>query len=62
MNHSLWVEKYRPVDLSTYIGNEHLKDKVGKYLETGDVPHLWLHDTKCTGILEKSDGNIFKTL
>ena len=42
LNHSLWVEKYRPTDLSTYIGNEHLKDKVGKYLETEDVPHLLL--------------------
>ena len=28
MENSLWVEKYRPKDLSTYIGNEHLKDKV----------------------------------
>ena len=26
MSHSLWVEKYRPTDLTTYIGNEHLKD------------------------------------
>ena len=49
MNHSLWVEKYRPVDLSTYIGNEHLKDKVGKYLETGDVPHLLLYGRAGTG-------------
>ena len=28
MSHSLWVEKYRPMDLSTYVGNEHLKEKV----------------------------------
>ena len=28
MSHSLWVEKYRPTDLSTYIGNEILKEKV----------------------------------
>ena len=30
--HSLWVEKYRPKDLSTSIGNEHLKEKVKRYL------------------------------
>ena len=49
LNHSLWVEKYRPTDLSTYIGNEHLKDKVGKYLETEDVPHLLLYGRAGTG-------------
>ena len=42
-SHSLWVEKYRPTDLSTYIGNEHLREKVGIYLESGDVPHLLLY-------------------
>ena len=40
MGHFLWVEKYRPSDLSTYIGNKHLKDKVDIYLKSGDVPHL----------------------
>ena len=49
LNHSLWVEKYRPKDLSTYIGNEHLKEKVGKYLETKDVPHLLLYGKAGTG-------------
>jgi DNA polymerase III delta prime subunit len=47
--HSLWVEKYRPNDLSTYIGNEHLKDKVEVYLESGDVPHLLLYGKAGTG-------------
>jgi len=47
--HSLWVEKYRPTDLSTYIGNEHLRDKVGIYLESGDVPHLLLYGRAGTG-------------
>jgi len=49
MEHSLWVEKYRPKDLSTYIGNEHLKEKVEKYLETEDVPHLLLYGRAGTG-------------
>ena len=49
MSHSLWVEKYRPTDLSTYIGNEHLKSKVGVYLESEDVPHLLLYGRAGTG-------------
>tara|TARA_Y100001963_G_scaffold108400_1_gene149853 strand:+ start:2207 stop:3112 length:906 start_codon:yes stop_codon:yes gene_type:complete len=49
MEHSLWVEKYRPTDLSTYIGNDHLKDKVKVYLESGDVPHLLLYGRAGTG-------------
>ena len=49
LNHSLWVEKYRPTDLSTYIGNEHLKEKVERYLKTEDVPHLLLYGRAGTG-------------
>jgi len=49
MEHSLWVEKYRPKDLSTYVGNEHLREKVGVYLESGDVPHLLLYGRAGTG-------------
>ena len=49
MSHSLWVEKYRPKDLSTYIGNEHLKEKVKAYLESEDVPHLLLYGKAGTG-------------
>ena len=49
MENSLWVEKYRPKDLSTYIGNEHLKSKVKVYLENGDVPHLLLYGKAGTG-------------
>ena len=46
---SLWVEKYRPVNLDTYIGNDFIKDKVAIYLESNDVPHLLLHGLAGTG-------------
>ena len=46
---SLWVEKYRPLSLDTYIGNEHLKSKVEIYLESGDLPHLLLYGKAGTG-------------
>ena len=49
MENSLWVEKYRPTDLNTYIGNEHLKDKVKRYLDESDVPHLLLYGKAGTG-------------
>ena len=49
LNHSLWVEKYRPTTLDTYIGNEHLKSKVSIYLESGDLPHILLYGRAGTG-------------
>jgi DNA polymerase III delta prime subunit len=49
LEHSLWVEKYRPTTLDTYIGNEHLKSKVRVYLESGDLPHLLLYGKAGTG-------------
>ncbi|BCV08228.1 MAG: hypothetical protein CM15mL4_2970 [uncultured marine virus] len=30
-------------DLSTYVGNEHLKTKVERFLDDGNVPHLLLY-------------------
>ena len=49
MSNTLWVEKYRPSNLDTYIGNDHLKDKVSVYLESGDLPHLLLYGKAGTG-------------
>jgi len=49
LSNTLWVEKYRPSNLDTYIGNDHLKDKVSVYLESGDLPHLLLYGKAGTG-------------
>jgi DNA polymerase III delta prime subunit len=49
IEHSLWVEKYRPTSLDTYIGNKHLKSKVEVYLKSGDLPHLLLYGRAGTG-------------
>ena len=49
MSNTIWVEKYRPVELDTYIGNDHLRDKVSVYLESGDLPHLLLYGKAGTG-------------
>ena len=49
MSNYLWVEKYRPLTLNTYIGNDHLKSKVSVYLESGDLPHLLFFGKAGTG-------------
>ena len=47
--HTLWCEEYRPKDLSTYIGNDHITSKVKIYIESEDIPHLLLHGIQGTG-------------
>lgn len=49
VSNSLWVERYRPATLEEYVGNEHLKEKIQGYLETGDIPHLLLFGKAGTG-------------
>jgi replication factor C small subunit len=39
-NNSLWVEKYRPQDLSTFVGNETLKNTIGKFLQQNDIINM----------------------
>ena len=33
----LWVEKYRPITLEEYIGNETIKNKIADYLKQGSI-------------------------
>ena len=47
--HTLWCEKYRPVDLSTYVGNETVKETIQSYLVTHDIPHLLFYGKAGTG-------------
>lgn len=49
IKHTIWTEKYRPTSLDTYIGNEHLTNKVKVYLDNGDIPHLLLFGKAGTG-------------
>ncbi len=46
---SLWVERYRPVSLDTYIGNEFLIRKIKGFINANDVPHLLFHGKAGTG-------------
>jgi replication factor C small subunit len=47
--HTLWVERYRPVKLDDYVGNDNLKAKVKGYIENGDIPHLLFYGKPGTG-------------
>ena len=46
---SLFVEKYRSQTLEDYVGNEQLKQIIGKYIETNDIQNLLLYGTPGTG-------------
>ena len=47
--HTLWVEKYRSQDLSTYVGNEQIKGTISKYLEQNDIQNFIFYGTAGTG-------------
>ena len=49
IKNTLWVEKYRPSTLDSYIGNQHLRSKVKVYIESVDLPHLLLYGRAGTG-------------
>ena len=48
-NNSLWVEKYRPNTLENYIGNEHLKGTMERFLKENDIQNLIFYGTAGTG-------------
>lgn len=48
-DHSLWCERYRPIALEDYIGNESLIVKVRRYILENDIPHLLFYGKAGTG-------------
>jgi replication factor C small subunit len=47
--HSLWVERYRPLTLADYVGNETIKETIQQYLDNNDIPHLLFYGKAGTG-------------
>ena len=47
--HTLWTEKYRSQDLSTYVGNEQIKDTIQKYLDQNDIQNFIFYGPAGTG-------------
>lgn len=48
-DHGLLVERYRPIDLDRYVGNESVKKTFRKYIRDNDVQNLILHGPAGTG-------------
>ena len=47
--HSLLVEKYRPIKLENYVGNENIKKSISKYLDQNDIQNLIFYGPAGTG-------------
>ena len=47
--HSLLVEKYRSKDLTEYVGNEHIKNQIQKYLDQDDIQNFIFYGPAGTG-------------
>jgi DNA polymerase III delta prime subunit len=48
-HHSLWAEKYRPDTFEDFLGSEAVKEKVGTFLDSNDIPHILLYGPPGTG-------------
>lgn len=48
-HHSLWVEKWRPKQLSDFIGSTTVKETLSLWLEKKDIPHLLFYGSPGTG-------------
>jgi DNA polymerase III delta prime subunit len=49
INNSLWVEKYRSQTLDNYIGNEHIKSVMAKYIAENDMNNMIFYGPSGTG-------------
>jgi len=47
--HYLWTEKYRPAEMTDYVGNDSLKESMNRYIKEGDLGHLLLFGPAGTG-------------
>jgi len=47
--HSIWNEKYRPNDLTTFIGNEQLKDIISQYINKNDLINMLFYGPPGSG-------------
>ena len=45
----LWVEKYRPITLDKYVGNEVIKNKIEDYFKQGSIQNLLFYGVAGTG-------------
>lgn len=46
IENKLWTEKYRPKNLTEYVGNDEFKSKIQRMLDEGEISHLLLYGNK----------------
>lgn len=45
----VWIEKYRPQSLEDVLGHEHITERITRYIEKNDLPHLMFSGPPGTG-------------
>lgn len=45
IEHSIWVEKYRPTKLEEYISDKSFKDSMDAFIKKHDIPHLLFYNS-----------------
>ena len=48
-DHGLLVERYRPIKLENYVGNEHIKKTIAQYISQNDIQNLIFNGPAGTG-------------
>lgn len=48
-NHTIWIEKYRPVRLSDIVGQDEIVERLSSYVRTKNLPHLLFTGTAGVG-------------
>lgn len=49
LENSLFVEKFRPIKLENFVGNDHIKNTIQKYLDQNDIQNLIFYGPSGTG-------------
>jgi replication-associated recombination protein RarA len=39
-NHTIWIEKYRPLKLADIVGQDEIVERLSSYVKSGNLPHL----------------------
>ena len=48
-SHTIWVEKYRPVNLDEFIGSNDIRATLNKWISNKEVPHALFYSSPGTG-------------
>jgi len=48
-NHTIWIEKYRPVRLADIVGQDEIVERLSSYVRTKNLPHLLFTGTAGVG-------------